>query len=1045
MTASISTENENETKNENKDENQQEEPENKVTALLPITEEIFGQIKTVLEQRRHVPAAVYRLQFNKYFTFNQAREQIDYLYRLGITDLYASPYFRARQDSMHGYDVADHNHLNPAIGTEEEYNQMVEELHRKNMSQLLDIVPNHMGIGETTNTWWMDVLENGPASIYAPFFDIDWHPIKDELENKVLLPVLGEMYGRVLENQELQLKFYPERGAFELNYYDHIFPVNPRSYKIILEHCQTKILENLGEETEAALEYQSILTAIRNLPRLEDTEQQSRIESNREKEIIKRRLAALSESEPRFLESVESCVTIFNGTKGEPRSFDALAELLENQAYRLSYWRVAAEEINYRRFFDVNDLAAVRVDQLFVFRETHRTILKLVREGKVNGLRIDHIDGLRNPYKYLNDLQCAYFLEFCRAEMDSRELKGEEREIVEALLRERYEQECAASPQGELARALYVVIEKILGRGEPLPGEWQTFGTTGYDFTNQVNELFVDGANQKAFDQLYAAFTGNKIKFADLIYQTKRQIMLSSLASEVNVLTNLLNKISERDRYYRDLTLYSLRGAIREVIACFPVYRTYVTRQQEQPSKQDQANIEAAVKQAKKRNPAQDTTAFDFLRDVLLLKYPEYLGEEDRTARYNFVMKFQQCTGPVIAKGLEDTAFYIYNRLTSLNEVGGEPDQFGATISGFHRQQIERQRNWPNALLTTSTHDTKRSEDVRARINVLSEIPKEWKAALGRWARMNRRKKINVDGQPAPSRNEEYFLYQTLLGIWPFNHNPLANPEIHQDLINRVQAYMEKAMKEAKVNTSWVNQNAPYEEAVRNFVAAILDPKESEKFLADLGTFQKRIAHYGAFNAVSQTLIKLTSPGVPDIYQGNDTWDFSLVDPDNRRPIDYSLRSRMLDEVSQMRSPAEMANLIEHKEDGRIKLFVTARALSYRRDNCTLYESGSYTPADVQGTHAENILAFARALNGKTAITIAPRFFTRLTGKTDENASVTGKLWAGSWLVLPNATVGDKYHNQFTGEELEVKEYLGKPALPMEEILAAFPVALLEK
>ncbi len=1008
-----------------------------------LVETVFNEVKNLMSERQHFPTATYRTQFNRHFTFKQATEQLNYLSKLGISDLYASPYFRARADSMHGYDICDHNSLNPSIGTPEEYEQMVNELHRQGMSQMLDIVPNHMGIGETCNTWWTDVIENGPSSLYAPYFDIDWKPLKAELTNKVLLPILGDMYGRVLENKELQIRFLPENGAFELSYYEHILPVNPRSYLFVLEYRHDELIKELGETSEAGLEYESILTALRHLPKWNDSEREKVLERHREKEVIKRRLAALCSQEPRLRAFIEQNVAEFNGVAGEPHSFDRLAELLDYQAYRLSYWRVAAEEINYRRFFDVNELAAVRVDQPFVFEATHKTIFRLLREGKLNGLRVDHVDGLRNPAAYFLNLQSRYFLEMCRMRLDEMRLEGEERDRLEADLLARFDQERAANPQAPLSRPLNVVVEKILGRGESLPSDWAVYGTTGYEFTNAVNGLFVDSANQKAFDQIYASFIGEKTNFADMIYQTKKQIMWVSLASEVNVLTNLLNQLSEGNRIYRDFTLNSLRNAIREVIACFPVYRTYVTRNHEKLDKRDQFHVETAISRAKKRNPTIESSVFDFMRDVLLLNYPEDLNEDEQTLWYNFVMKFQQCTGPVIAKGLEDTAFYIYSRLISLNEVGGEPDHFGITLTNFHKQQTERQRNWPYSLLTTSTHDTKRSEDVRARINVLSEMPAEWKKAVSRWARFNRRKKALIEGQTAPGANEEYFLYQTLLGIWPFGHD-VMNEAAHRELIERVKAYMNKAMKEAKVNTSWINQNVPYEEAVMKFIETILDPPDPKnRFLPDFVAFQQKIAYYGVFNSLSQVLLKLTSPGVPDIYQGNEVWDFSLVDPDNRRPVDYNLRKWWLGELDQINDASGAAELVERKEDGRIKLYVTSRALRFRQQNRELFEKGNYTPLEVQGTAQESICAFARSYNDKEALIIAPRLLMRLASKPGETGPVTGNVWAGTSLVLPNAVAGAKYQNVYTEEIIEVKEQDGKSVIVLDEALANFPLALL--
>ncbi len=1011
---------------------------------IKLVETIFEKVLEKLKEHAHVPTATYRLQFNKEFTFKQAQEVVDYFARLGISDLYASPYFRARPGSMHGYDIANHNELNPEIGTREEYDALVEELHRQGMAQILDTVPNHMGIGEPSNTWWMDVLENGRSSVYAHFFDIDWSPINPKLTNKVLLPTLGEQYGTVLENKELQLSFNPTEGKFLLHYYDSLFPVNPRSYSLILEQDKDLFLEELGPESEATLEYQSILTALGHLPFHYETDRDKSLERNREKEIIKRRLAALCALEPKVEQFIERNIILFNGKAGERSSFDLLDNLMDQQPYRLSYWRVAAEEINYRRFFDVNELAAVRVDQLPVFRETHRMVMQLLREGKLDGLRIDHVDGLRNPWAYFQNLQQAFYLEMCRLQMTEMEeqLEGLNRAVLETALLEKRQDEIVKHNDTLLTKPLYISVEKILGHNEVLPNDWTVCGTTGYEYTNAINSLFVDSQNQKAFDDIYSNFIGEKIKFADLIYDTKKQIMRLSLSSEIMALTNLLNQITEKDRRHRDFTLNSQRNAIREVIACFPVYRTYITPTTTEVEKRDQVFIEASVSRAKKRNSAIDPSIFDFIRDILILKNLETLSDEERVARFNFIMKFQQTTGPVIAKGLEDTAFYIYNRLISLNEVGGEPDQFGISPATFHRQQAERQRNWPFSILTTSTHDTKRSEDVRLRIDVLSEIPREWKTALTRWTRFNKKHKKSVEGQLAPSRNEEYLLYQTLLGVWPFEENLSKNQQ--HELIERVQAYMRKAMNEAKVNSSWVNPNEPYQQAVADFIAGILKPGESNRFLPDFLALQKRVAHFGALNSLSQTLIKFTSPGVPDVYQGNELWDFSLVDPDNRRPVDYKLRQRLLAEVEKVAEPEAAAALLDTKEDGRVKLLVTSRALTFRRDNHKLFYKGTYTPLEFQGPH-QDLLAFARTLQQQQAIVVAPLRYTRLTKGTDVAAPVTGSVWADTWLTLPGAEAGQKYRNLFTGEELVVKEQNGTTGLALEEILAAFPVALLEK
>jgi (1->4)-alpha-D-glucan 1-alpha-D-glucosylmutase len=1002
-----------------------------------------------------LPSATYRLQFNRQFTFTDALRLVAYLDSLGISDIYASPYLKARAESTHGYDIADHNQLNQVVGSEADYDALVHELHARDMGQILDIVPNHMGIGESSNTWWMDVLENGPSSRYAPFFDIDWHPLKDELENKVLLPILGQQYGRVLENCELVLSY--EDGAFFLHYWQTELPINPRTYVDILRVPLELLIETFGDEHDHVLEYQSIMTGLEHLPPRTETERAKVIERGREKEILKRRLATLAESSPEVHAAIEQTIQQFNGERGDPRSFDMLDALIERQAYRLSYWRVAAEEINYRRFFDVNDLAAIRMDRTEVFEATHKLVLQLLAEGKISGLRIDHIDGLWDPAGYFRRLQQHYL-----------ELKGVgSRELGVGKVPQ------PPTPNSQLPKPLYIIAEKILARGERLPDDWAIHGTSGYDYLNALNGIYVDGSTEKRFSEIYADFIGTRLRFDDLVYATRKQIMQVSMASEINVLAYQLNRISEHNRYYRDFTLYSLREALREAIACFPVYRTYIVATTEQVEERDRIVIETAVNRARSRNPTVDPSIYAFLRDILLLRYPDTLDPAAREEQRTFVMKFQQITGPVMAKGMEDTAFYIYNRLTSLNEVGGEPQRFGATVAAFHRQNQERLRDWPAAMLATSTHDTKRSEDVRARINVLSELPEQWRKALTRWSRLNRRKKIEVDGKPAPSRNEEYLLYQTLLGAWPFEPTTddrrwttdRTTPQWSvvggrwSVVVERIQAYMVKAIREAKVNTSWLNPNTSYDEAVRAFVAAILEDTPSNRFLADFRSLQATIAHFGAFNALSQTLLKLTSPGVPDIYQGSEIWDFSLVDPDNRRPIDYDLRTWWLGELIDSRgSRSELARrLVDSKADGRIKLYLTHRALRFRRDHAELFRAGSYTPLEASGDAFEHIVAFSRTLERSSArsgsavaepdqeaLVVVPRLLAKRLREIDA-LPLGESAWGDALLALPGATPGQRYRNIFTDQIHRAIERDGAVGMALADLLEHFPVALLER
>lgn len=941
-----------------------------------------------------VPRATYRLQLNRDFTFAQARAIISYLDALGISDMYTSPLFRARPESTHGYDIANHNEINPVLGGAAEFGLLSGELQARTMGLLLDIVPNHMGIGESSNEWWMDVLENGPASIYAPFFDIDWQPVTRELEYKVLLPILGQQYGRVLENGELKLSY--GGGIFQINYYAHCLPVNPRSYQLLLQQGLEDLKSQLSESHDDLLEYESILTGLSNLPSRTETDPRRVAERNREKEIVKRRLDALASGSDPVRAVIDTSVRTINGTPGEPHSFDLLDQLMDWQAYRLAYWRVAAEEINYRRFFDVNDLAAIRMEREEVFEATHRLLLHLFAEGHVTGIRLDHTDGLYDPAGYFARLQAAYA------------------SVV-----------ADDSP-------LYVLTEKILARGEPIPEGWAIYGTTGYDFLNAANSVFVDSSAERRFNEIYSDFIGQRVDFEELTYDTRRQIMRVSMASELMVLATALNRVAEHNRYYRDFTLNSLREALREVIACFPVYRTYIVADTDSVGERDQLVIEQTVARARRRNPAAEPTIYEFIRDVLLLRYPDTNDDEARDQQRQFVMRFQQMTGPVMAKGLEDTAFYIYNRLLSLNEVGGEPRHFGGSLAAFHRQNQERGRDWPFAMLASSTHDTKRSEDVRARINVLSELPEQWRTLLGRLARLNQRKKAEIEGQRAPDRNDEYLLYQTILGSLPVEPLDSAAMDVY---VGRVQAYMTKAIHEAKVHTSWLNPNSDYDNAVTQFVAAVLrDPR----FLAQISELQQTVAHFGVYNALAQTLLKLTAPGVPDIYQGTDMFDFSLVDPDNRRPVDYELRRYLLDEMNMSIDLVTLARQISHPHDNRSKLFLIWRVLNYRRDHPALFEQGDYIPLNASNNANDHVIAFARSYGGTTIISVAPRLLAKKLG---ERILPLGEAaWGEELIHTPGTESGQQWRNGLTGETLALTE----GGLRLADVFANFPVALLE-
>ncbi len=985
-----------------------------------------------------IPAATYRLQFNSHFGFSDAREIISYLRTLGISDIYASPYFKASKGSLHGYDIVDQNSLNPEVGTEDEYEALIGELKQNGMGQILDIVPNHMCIEGQGNAFWMDVLENGPSSIYADFFDIDWHPVKKELENKILIPILGDQYGAVLENGELRLSF--EEGSFFVSYCDHKLPIVPKSYNTILTHRLEALEAELSAAAPQFQELMSIVTALKHLPPSTVHDPERIEERYREKEVVKRRLWSLYQNSSAIGAFIDGAVAIFNGTKGEPRSFDPLDVLLREQVYRISHWRVATEEINYRRFFDINSLGAIRVEDPAVFEETHRLIFKLVEMRKITGLRVDHADGLLDPEDYFRRLQSACFIRMYGGALDEQQPADNGVGDNGAAVREKYDRVIAVDPS---YKPFYIVGEKILIKAEKLPDGWPVFSTTGYDFAIQANGLFVDTSHAKVFETLYTRFMGHRIDFPTAVYDKKKLVMQVSMSSEINTLGRYLNRISEQNRHTRDFTLNSLIKSIVEVIAYFPVYRTYINSYE--ALERDCQYIEAAIGRAKRQNPAISASVFDFVRDVLLLRFPDSMTDEHKPAWLDFVKRFQQITGPVMAKGVEDTAFYLYNRLVSLNEVGGSPERFGITLEAFHGQNIERCKCRPLAMLATSTHDTKRSEDVRARINVLSEIPELWRMGLSRWSRQNHKLKMIVDGKPVPSRNEEYLLYQTLVGTWPF-----CNPDEDEftEFRTRIKEYMLKAMREAKVHTSWISPNSLREDAVLYFVDSILKESGGNNFLHDFASFQKLTAACGIFNSLSQTLLKITSPGIPDFYQGNELWDFSLVDPDNRRPVDYRVRKKLLDELLRKEASEGILKtareVVATRNDGRIKLHLTSKALGFRRENRALFESGRYLPLTVEGTGQEHVCAFERSVNDSSVLVVVPRFCSRLMGDSS-SLPLGAEVWQDTRVIQQFDTATSCYRNIFTGEVLHLDQQDGQLTLALQDILSEYPVALLER
>ncbi|WP_435005432.1 malto-oligosyltrehalose synthase [Tundrisphaera lichenicola] len=879
-----------------------------------------------------VPMATYRVQMHAGFGFDAAAEIAVYLSDLGVTHLYASPYLQAGKGSTHGYDVLDHSKPNAELGGIEAQSRLCEALGRAGLGQILDIVPNHMSIASRENKWWWDVLENGQSSRYAAYFDVDWHPPEEKLRDTVLMPILGDHYGREVEAGRVKLQ--RNGGTFTFEYFDHVMPVAPRSFNDLLNEAARKV----GSDELAFL-----ADSFGNLPHSTATDFESVHRRHRDKEVLRSALNRLCVENPGVAAAIDAEVAEIND---QPVRVDAL---LERQNYRLAFWKTAGQELDYRRFFDINTLISLRMEDQRVFDDSHRLILEWVRAGVLDGLRVDHPDGLRDPAGYFQRLQ-------------------------------------RAAPNG------WIVVEKILEPGEALPEDWPVAGTTGYDFLNRLGGLFVDPAGEGPITDFYSEFTGESVDYIAMIREKKLYVLKELFGSDVSRLVNLLSAVCERQKRYRDYTKRELTTMIREVIACFPVYRTYVQADEGRVGPRDIAYIDEAIEAAKANRPEIDPELLDFLRDLLTLRVKG-------SVESSLVMRFQQNTGPVMAKGVEDTTFYNFNRLVVLNEVGGDPNRFGLLPSKFHEESLETQRLWATSMTTTTTHDTKRSEDVRARISLLSEIPRAWAEAVGRWAEHNLKYKTDS----FPDRNAEYLLYQILVGAWPID-------------VERATAYMLKAARESKAHTSWTDGNEVYEEALKSFIAGILGDRE---FVDDLGGFVQPLIPAGRINSLSQALIKLTAPGVPDIYQGNELWDMSLVDPDNRRPVDYAIRRRLLGELDRGMSPEE---ILGRTDEGLPKLWVTSQALRFRRRKPELFgPDGEYAPIMAEGARADHVVAFAR---GGGSITIAPRLPIKLGGD-----------WGETSIDLPPG----KWSNELTGGDV------GGGRVRLVELLARFPVALLSR
>jgi len=862
------------------------------------------------------------------FRFDHAAELVPYLADLGISHMYTSPYLQAAAGSTHGYDVVDPTRVNQELGGDEGHERLCRVLKDEGLGHMIDLVPNHMAIAGRQNPWWWDVLENGPSSRYATFFDVDWEASEERWPNKVLLPVLGDHYGRILEDGQLQLSH--QDGVFVLHYHEHSFPIDPSSLVELLgraaEACRSELLAFIAQSHA-------------RLPRPTVTARQAVERRHRDKGVLVKLLARVCREEPCSAEAVQAEVERLN------RYPDAMDALIDHQNYRLALWRSASRDLGYRRFFDINDLVGLRAEDLEVFQATHALPVNWVNTGWVHGLRIDHPDGLRDPARY-----------FLR-------------------LRE-------ACPDA------WIVAEKILETGEKLPDDWPVHGTTGYDFLNCVDGLFIDPEGEEELTRVYAEFTGEETDFETVVRLCKRFVLDELLGSELNRLTSLFVDICERHRRHRDYTRYELREALCETAVAFPVYRSYVSASRDLVGREDEHVVVQAVENAMANRTDLDPELFRFLKNLLLLRISGPLEGE-------LAMRFQQLSAPAMAKGVEDTAFYRFHRLVCLNEVGGDPARFGVSVDQFHQACIQAQDDYPLSLLASTTHDTKRSEDVRSRLALLSEIPKRWDEAVHSWAARNERYRSSG----VPDRNTECLIYQILVGAWPID-------------AQRLTAYMEKAVREAKVHTTWTDQNQSFEQALQDFIQAVMS---DETFLAHLEDFVSGLERPGRINSLARTLIKLTAPGVPDIYQGTELWDMSLVDPDNRRPVDFSLRRELLDRVSTLSPEGILAGM----DQGLPKLWIVRQALRLRRSQAEIFGAqGTYRPLTAQGTKAEHVVTFVR---GERAVTVVPRL---ILGLEDG--------WGDTSLELPHGT----WHNVLTGEE----GLTGR--VHLRDILARFPVGL---
>jgi (1->4)-alpha-D-glucan 1-alpha-D-glucosylmutase len=868
-----------------------------------------------------IPIATYRVQLTANFDFDAVAAIVPYLKVLGITHLYASPFMKARKGSTHGYDVVDHTRINPELGGDAGFERLSQALKQHDLGLILDFVPNHVGVHFADNPWWLDVLEWGQASPHAVSFDIDWDVLPYRTRGGVLLPIIGSSYGQALEKGEIELRYHGDEGSFSAWYFEHRLPIAPERYSEIL---RTAVREAGAEDNAAGKRILELASRYRGL----------RHPNRSEAPAFKAELKVIAGSADIIARGIEA----YRAGPDRPAQTLALHHLLERQHYKLGHWRLASSDINYRRFFDINTLAGLRVEDPGTFDAVHRLVKKLVAEGKVQGLRLDHIDGLRDPAQYFQRL---------------RRLIGD--------------------AQGREATAFYMVIEKILGEHEKLHPFAGVHGTTGYEWLNAITELLVDGNGLEPLDEVWRQISNMPPRLAPVLKDAKRRVLETLLTSEFTVLTRLLARIAGGHYSTRDYSADSLRQALELYVLHFPVYRTYVTSAG--PTAHDRALISQTVERARADWFAADEGIFEFLRDTLTmdLTKPGRPGHSAPRVR-RFALKVQQFTGPLMAKSLEDTAFYRYHRLLALNEVGGDPSAKALSVDAFHEAMKIRAKKWPHGMTATATHDTKRGEDARARLMALTELPGEWASAVARWKILNAPHLVVEGEMRAPTATFEYMLYQALLGAWPSGHRD-------DSFRQRMQAYALKAAREGKQETSWLNPHQAYEAGLRTFIDRILDRSVSAEFLSSLGTLAQRVSLLGALNSLSQITLKATIPGVPDFYQGTEFWDLSLVDPDNRRPVDFTERANAL---ASAQTP-DWENLAQNWSTGRLKLAWTRHLLKLRTELADVFAHGDYEPVQVSGPHRDHVIAFARR-RGRDAVIIA-------VAKSFAPFSQSGRVW----------------------------------------------------